>query len=155
MFISLNNTFNNEIKNFVESILFFDECCIISRIGGTPQYDINQIYEKFQRIIFILPMTDVETYMNSLAIGASSMAKSSLSDWGGSITSIYIVLPDAYENLPSDTISASQITEILNSYDKKNATDNIWVWPIQTNVWQTRENNVEKLPYQIKYKRGI
>ncbi len=128
-FIGNSNQFNDYVRTHA-----ITDYTIVSGIGG----DIaeNLVGDKF---ILIMPIDSENQYYQSTSIGYQKMIESGILDGSKIYTTIYLFM--------HEYIDPKDVVEIINTFDKTNLVDNIWVYPKLDNH-VCRDNKVENLYWQ-------
>lgn len=129
-FIGSNCDYNNNIRNNLQNI----DYTIVSNINGDYTKDIVG-----DKVILLMPIDSLEGYTNNTGIGLSKMIESGFTDSLKTYTTIYLYM--------HEQIDPVSVADIINTFDKNNLVDNMWLYPTLEN-YVIRDNNVENLAWQ-------
>lgn len=129
-FIGNNCEYNNIIQNNLIDI----DYTVVSNIGGDYTKDITG-----DKIIMLMPIDNISCYLDNTGIGLTKMIESGFTDSLKVYTTIYLYM--------HEQINPVSVAEIINSFDKTNLVDNIWMYPTMDN-YVLRDNSVENLAWQ-------
>ena len=129
-FIGNNCEYNNNIRDNLNDI----DYTIISNINGDYTKDITD-----DKVIMLMPIDSLEGYTTNTGIGLSKMIESGFTDSLKVYTTIYLYM--------HEQIDPVSVADIINTFDKNNLVDNIWLYPTLEN-YVIRDNNVENLAWQ-------
>lgn len=129
-FIGNNCDYNNTIRNNLNDI----DYTIVSNIDGDYTNDISG-----DKVIMLMPVYSLESYINNTGIGLSKMVESGFGDSLKTYTTIYLYM--------HEQIDPIKVADVINNFDKTNLVDNIWLYPTLDN-YVLRDNSVENLPWQ-------
>jgi hypothetical protein len=129
-FIGNNCEYNNIIRDNLNDI----DYTIVSNIGGDYTKDITD-----DKVIMLMPIHSLEGYTTNTGIGLSKMIESGFGDSLKIYTTIYLYM--------HEQIDPVKVADIINTFDKNNLVDNIWLYPTLEN-YVLRDNNVENLAWQ-------
>lgn len=106
--------------------------------------DENYSYKSTDEVIIqLLPIKEF-CYFKSIDSAYTEMIRNGFYDTLKTCTSIFIVEPTL--------IDVRDVAKIIDSFDKKNLVDNLWIYPKPVKNYKLRNNDVEKLPYYTQTK---
>lgn len=133
---NLDNKFNRDLLPLIDNIDF----TVISYIDNQTSYQCDD-----KNVIQLLPITGEDDYYHSINLAWKATVKNALYDTFANCTSIFIVNPE--DN------NVENLADIINTFDKENLIDNMWIYPESVKRKQLRNNIIEDLPYQKNLSR--
>lgn len=128
-FIGHDNKFNNYIRSRI-----ITDYTVVSNVGG--KCTDTLLGDKF---ILLMPIDSEHEFTENTGIGYTKMLDSAILDGSKIYTTIYMFM--------HKHIDPSTIVDIINTFDKTNLVDNIWVYPkLENHI--VRDNKVENLHWQ-------
>jgi hypothetical protein len=92
--------------------------------------------------IWVLPVTNEFDYFKSVDVAWNCLTQSALYSDMTECTAVFVVMPNLH--------TACDIAAVINSFDKTNQVDNIWIYPTPTANLKLRDNEITNLPWQLR-----